>query len=112
MTDVCIWALSLSNPIWSKETGVEIVTPPALENVRLRNQSGKFTLSRTPFKTLEEYAEHVATDVALTKVILPGAEAVGALPDLDAMGINNYQLFPDVPGLAKMVTMRLSLTLL
>jgi hypothetical protein len=46
---VAIWALHLENPVWSKEMGVEIVTPPALENIRLRNQSGKFTLSRTPF---------------------------------------------------------------
>lgn len=112
LSDVSIWALSARNPIWSKETGVEIVTPPALENVRLRNQSGKFTLSRTPFTTLEEYVEHAAADVALTKAVLPGAEVVGALADLDAMGINNYHLFPDVPGLAKMVTMRLNLTFL
>jgi hypothetical protein len=108
---VAIWALHLENPVWSKEMGVEIVTPPALENIRLRNQSGKFTLSRTPFATLEEYAEKSATDLALTKVVLPAAEAFQALPDLDSMGINNYHLFPDFTGLAAMATMRLLLTL-
>jgi FRG domain len=106
---VAIWALHLDNPVWSREMGVEIVTPPALENVRLRNQSGKFTLSRTPFATLEEYAERSGTEPALTKAVLPASEAVQALPDLDSMGINNYHLFPDLTGLAAMASMRLSL---
>ena len=103
---VAIWALHLENPVWSKEMGVEIVTPPALENVRLKNQSGKFTFSRTPFATLEEYVQHSATGPALTKVVLPANEALQALPDLDSMGINSYQLFPDFTGLAGTVTMR------
>jgi hypothetical protein len=113
---VAIWALHLDNPVWSHELGVEIVTPPALENLRLHNQSGKFTLSRTPFATLEEYVEEFAADlapakVALTKVVLPAGEAVRALPDLDAMGINNYHLFPDPTGLAAMATTRVLLAL-
>ena len=91
--------------------GVEIVTAPTLENIRLRNQSGKFTLSRTPFASLEEYVEQFATDPALTKVVLPASEAVPALPDLDSMGINNYHLFPDFTGLANRATMRLLLEL-
>jgi hypothetical protein len=108
---VAIWVLHLENPVWSREMGVEIVTPPALENVRLANQSGKFTLSRTPFATLEEYVEQCATEVALTKVVLPATEAAQALPDLDSMGINSYHLFPDFTGLAGMATMRLLLEL-
>jgi FRG domain len=103
---VVVWALHLENPVWSKEMGVEIVTPPVLENIRLRNQSGKFTLSRTPFATLEEYVDKSATDPALTKVVLPAGEAEQALPDLDSMGINTYYLFPDPTGLAGMTTMR------
>jgi hypothetical protein len=123
---VAIWALHQDNPVWSKEMGVEIVTAPALENIRLRNQSGQFTLSRTPFASLEEYVEQFATDpalskaalpaseatpAALTKAVLPASEAVPALPDLDSMGINNYQLFPDFTGLAGRATMRLLLEL-
>jgi hypothetical protein len=108
---VAIWALHLENPVWSREMGVEIVTAPTLENIRLRNQSGKFTLSRTPFASLEEYVEQFATDPALTKVVLPASEAVPALPDLDSMGINNYHLFPDFMGLANRATMRLLLEL-
>ena len=71
----------------------------------------KFTLSRTPFASLEEYVEQFATDPALTKVVLPASEAVPALPDLDSMGINNYHLFPDFTGLADRATMRLLLEL-
>jgi hypothetical protein len=108
---VAIWVLHLDNPVWSKEMGVEIVTPPALENIRLRNQAGKFTLSRTPFATLEEYVEQSATYPALTKVVLPAAEAAPALPDLDSVGVNLYQLFPDFTGLAGRATMRLLLEL-
>ena len=103
---VAIWVLHLDNPVWSKEMGVEIVSAPALANIRLRNQSGKFTLSRTPFASLEEYVERCSAETALTKVVLPSAEALPALPDLDSMGINSHQLFPDLTGLAKMVTMR------
>ena len=57
---ICV--LHLDNPVWSREMGVEIVTTPALDNIRLRNQGGKFTLSRTPFATLEEYVERSAAD--------------------------------------------------
>ena len=108
---VAIWVLHLENPVWSREMGVEIVTPPTLENIRLRNQSGKFTLSRTPFVTLEEYVEQSAEGTALTKAVLPATEAVQALPDLDSMGINNYHLFPDFTGLAERATTRLVLAL-
>jgi hypothetical protein len=109
---VAIWALHVESPVWSREMGVEIVTAPALENIRLRNQSGKFTLSRTPFASLEQYVEGCGyeqgcgTDPALTKVVLPATEALPALPDLDSMGINSHYLFPDLTGLAKMATMR------
>ncbi len=106
---VAVWALHLDNPVWSRERGVEIVSAPSLDNVRLRNQGGRFTLSRAPFATLEEYVERFATDVALTKCVLPAADAEHALSDLDAMGINSYDLFPDLTGLAGRATMRASL---
>jgi hypothetical protein len=106
---VAVWALHLDNPVWSRECGVEVVSAPALDNIRLRNQGGKFTLCRAPFGTLEEYVDRFGTDVALTKCVLPAAEAEYALSDLDAMGINSYALFPDLSGLAATATMRASL---
>ena len=107
---VALWILHLDNPVWSQEQGVEIVSAPALENVRLRNQSGKFTLSHTRFASLEEYVTDTGSGVALTKVVLPAGEAVPALPDLDSMGINSYHVYPDLGGLAEMATMRLLLS--
>jgi hypothetical protein len=107
---VALWILHLDNPVWAKEQGVEIVSAPALENVRLKNQSGKFTLSHTQFASLEEYVTETGSGVALTKVVLPASEAVPALPDLDSMGINSYRVYPDLGGLAEMATMRLLLS--
>ncbi len=107
---VAIWILHLDNPVWSKDQGVEIVSAPALDNVRLKNQSGKFTLSHTQYASLEEYVTECGSGVALTKVVLPAIEAVPALPDLDSMGINAYRVYPDLDGLAEMATMRLLLS--
>jgi FRG domain len=107
---VALWVLHLDNPVWSKDQGVEIVSAPALENVRLKNQSGKFTLSHTQYASLEEYVTECGSGVALTKVVLPAIEAVPALPDLDSMGINAYRVYPDLDGLAELATMRLLLS--
>jgi hypothetical protein len=106
---VAVWALHATDPVWRRTHGVEIVTAPALENLRLRNQGGKFTLSRAPFDTLEEYVERFATGTALTKCVLPAIEAEQALSDLDAMGINSFDLFPDLSGLAARTAMRAAL---
>ena len=78
----------------------------------MRNQSGRFTLSRTPFRSLEEYTSQFRSDAsALSQCILPACEAGAALADLDAMGINSHHLFPDLGGLAGLVAMRVSLQL-
>ena len=90
--------------------GVELVAPLASGNFRLRNQSGRFTYARTPHLTLEEYVSYVPTDESpLTQVTLPSAEAIRAMPDLDAMGAHAMNLFPDWEGLAEGVAIRLQL---
>ena len=104
---VSIWVLHTGSSVWSPDTGVEIVSAPSVENMRLRNQSGKFTLAKTPFANLERYVENCEGDeVALTRMILPASEAGHAVPDLDAMGINSAHVFPDMAGLTEGVTMR------
>jgi hypothetical protein len=103
---VAVWALHLDNPVWRRDGGVEVVSVPALENVRLRNQGGRFTLCRASIATLEEYAERFGTGTALTRCVLPAAAAARALPDLDAMGITSAQMFPDLGGVARLATMR------
>lgn len=104
---VAIWALDSRSKVWNEERGVEIVDVPPFSNLRLRNQSGKFTLSRTPFSCLEEYVDHVAPkEKTLTKIMLPATETRIALAELDAMGINHSQVYPEIGGAALAAKMR------
>jgi hypothetical protein len=105
---VAIWVLHLDNPVWSGN-GVDIVSATGLANNRLRNQGGRFTLCRAAVASLEEYVDRLATEIALTRCIIPAAEATEALGDLDAMGITDHELFPDLTGLADLATMRAAL---
>jgi len=104
---VAVWVLDTTSQAWSAEMGVEVVAPPTLDNLRLRNQSGRFTLSKTPHYSLEEHVRHC--DVSgrpLIKVLLPATEAAYALPDLEAMGVSAAHLFPDFTGLTETVLLR------
>ena len=47
---VAVWVLHLDHPAWTKHLGVEVVATPSIGNVRMRNQSGRFTLSRHPVR--------------------------------------------------------------
>jgi hypothetical protein len=106
---VAVWVLHLGDPLWSAG-GVEVVAAPSINNNRLRNQSGRFTLCRAAVASLEEYVEKVSgAGVALTRCLIPAAEAAVALGDLDAMGITDRELFPDLTGLADLATMRTAL---
>jgi len=103
-----VWVLHLDNPVWAGP-GVEIVAAPTLANNRLRNQVGRFTLCRAAVASLEDYVERMTDDIALTRCLIPTDEAMGALGDLDAMGITDHELFPDLTGLADLATMRAAL---
>jgi len=104
---IAIWCLDVTNPIWSAQYGVEIVDVPSFGNQRIRNQAGKFTLARTPFASLEEYAEaHADAGTALVRFFLPGADATRALADLDAMGIHHAIVYPEIEGSAQMALFR------
>jgi hypothetical protein len=105
---VAVWVLHLEDPVWSGN-GVEIVAAPAVANNRLRNQGGRFTLCRAAVTCLEEYVERLGHAVALTRCLIPAQAASVALGDLDAMGITDHELFPDLTGLADLATMRAAL---
>jgi FRG domain len=105
---VAVWVLHRDEPVWSGN-GVEIVAAPTLANNRLRNQVGRFTLCRAAVGCLEEHVQKLSTTVALTRCLIPATEAAGALGDLDAMGITDHELFPDLTGLADLATMRAAL---
>ena len=90
--------------------GVEIVRVPHIENLRVRNQAWRFTLSRTPFRSLEEYVATCDHDrPVLTQMAFPAADAEQALADLAMMGWTPSRLFPDVGGAAEAAKLRVLL---
>lgn len=99
---VVLWVLHRQCPVWSGEHDVEIVAAPSFENARARNQAGHFTLSRSPYHSLEEVVTQCTdvTGVALTRILLPLSDVRTVLADLDLMGISAGQLFPDLTGVA------------
>jgi hypothetical protein len=103
-----VWVLHLEEPVWTGN-GVEIVAAPVEANNRLRNQGGRFTLCRAAVGCLEDYVERLSDQTALTRCLIPTSEAEVALGDLDAMGITDHELFPDLTGLADLATMRAAL---
>ena len=103
-----VWVLHLDDPVWAGG-GVEIVATAMADNNRLKNQGGRFTLCRAAVTCLEEYVERLAGGTALTRCLIPTGEAAVALADLDAMGITDHELFPDLTGLADLATMRAAL---
>ncbi len=108
--EIAVWALNTANPIWKREMGVELVRAHSLENDRLRNQEGVFTVNRTPSPTLEAYVRSARpSGVALRKFILPASEGPVALSDLAAMGIVAGRLFPGITGAAEEAMHRLML---
>jgi hypothetical protein len=106
---VAVWVLDSESPIWAEESGVAILTVRGGKNLRLRNQYGRFTLSKTPFRTLEEYVTACDGGTALRQIVLPAEEAPKALSDLDVMGINSSRLFPDVSGCARNARMKVAM---
>jgi hypothetical protein len=98
--------------MWSADYGVQILRAPRLSNVRLRNQAGLFTLSKTPFESLEEYAQHSALPgPALFRMLLPADGAFEALSELTAMGITPSRLFPELEGAAARARQEVLLTI-
>ena len=80
---------------------------PSFGNSRIRNQSGKFTLSRTPFPDLESYVlANGEEGKPLRKFLLPASEYAHALADLDAMGIHHGTVYPEIEGAAQMAMSR------
>jgi len=105
---IAIWVLDTTHPIWSSHYGVEIIDVPSFGNNRIRNQAGKFTLSKTPFPDLESYVNaHGDEGKPLRKFLLPASEYSKALADLDAMGIHHGTVYPEIEGAAQMALYRI-----
>lgn len=108
---VAVWALKVDSEVWTPEQGVEIVDVPSIGNVRLRNQAGKFTLSKTSFACLEDYVNQMGDgSTALWKFSIPAEEARRAMADLDAMGISHARMYPELVGYALAAKIRVILS--
>jgi hypothetical protein len=105
--NVAVWCLDTRSPIWSRESGAELLDVPSYGNERLRSQLGRFTLLRAPFDTLEEYV-HAFPDEenALRQFRIPSRDVRVALADLDVMGINYSRIFPGLDGSARAARLR------
>jgi hypothetical protein len=104
---VAIWALDSQSPIWDDEYGVRVVEVSGAGNIRIRNQEGKFTLSRTRHLCLEDYVvSNKGKGYPLWKFSLPASEATTALADLDATGIHPARIFPEIEGSAQLAFFR------
>lgn len=100
--EVAIWMLDRRHHVWSADIGVEVFTRPSWDNLRMRQQLGWFTLSKTPFRDLEEFAEKTdKTGNALAKITISSRAAKTAIEELEMMNINYDSLFGDAPARAK-----------
>jgi FRG domain len=98
---VAVWCLNRDREdVWSESTGVRVIANVDKGSARERNQLGAFTISKTPFASLEEYVSHFDElgEAALIQYVLPAGEARVALAELASMGIRSVTLFPDLEG--------------
>ena len=98
---LAVYALDSRSYVWQSR-GVSLIRVPPKQNVRLRNQDGRFTLLESPCNSLEEHLALLSEDGPwpLYQFVLPVQEARHALSDLDLMGITAARLYPDLQGCA------------
>jgi len=100
---VAIWCLDSTNEIFNQELGLEIVTIKQVGNQRLRNQDGVFTYLKSTDRDLEQFIRKIDIkneSPILRKILIHKSELEVAINDLDAMGINNLKIYPDLMGIA------------
>lgn len=98
--NVAIWVLNTKSYIWTEQNGVRLLSPEDLIDKRFVGQQGWFTLSKTPFQSLEDYVRAFSdADDALIKIVLPSGVANEAMKDLYVMGITAISLYPDLQGM-------------
>jgi len=100
---VAIWCLDIQDNIFNQELGLEIVNIKQVGNHRLRNQDGLFTYLKSADKELEQFIKKlsiVREKPILRKILIHKSEMKTAINDLDAMGISNLRIYPDLGGVA------------
>jgi hypothetical protein len=100
---VAIWCLNSWDAMFKQELGLEIINIKQVGNQRLRNQDGLFTYLKSADKDLEKFINKLdikREEPVLRKILIHKSELEIAINDLDAMGINNLRIYPDLTGAA------------
>lgn len=106
---VAIWCLHLNDIVLHQDIGVQIVIVKQIENLRLRNQDGLFTLLKSPDNSLDQFVNRLGSKFQqpiLRKILVPTCDIKLALADLDSMGINFSTIYPDINGVAMYAKMK------
>ena len=88
---------------------VRFLTPLQVDNARLINQRGLFTISPSEH-CLEEWVRTYfqdSSDVPLLKIMIPRREKDTALRQMNQMNINHLTLFPELGGASSYCNMQL-----
>jgi FRG domain len=76
-----------------------MLEPPSLD-ARIVAQSAAFTLCSDKRRSFDRFLEEQGLGDALTKIVIPGAEASRIRDQLDLVSVDERRLFPDLDGVA------------
>jgi hypothetical protein len=76
-----------------------MLEPPSLD-ARIVAQSAAFTLCSDKRRSFDRFLEDQGLGDALTKIVIPGAEASRIRDQLDLVSVDERRLFPDLDGVA------------
>ncbi len=109
--DVAIYAIHVASFREIARDRFEIIDTRGRDNIRIRNQLGKFIINRTESRSLDHFIEHECPELAnaIVKFTIPAPERVAALNDLLLMGISPVDIYPDNEGIAMYVRLRQAL---
>lgn len=109
--DVAICAIHLAGFRKAAAGQFEVIETRGQDNVRARNQLGRFIVNRSKYRSLDQYISEASPETAetLVKFTVPGSERIKALNDLLLMGISPVEIYPDHEGIAMYVRLRQAL---
>jgi len=110
-SDVAICAIHVASFKKAAASDFQVIETRGRENIRVRNQLGKFIINKSDFRSLDEYVEKSCAEAgeSMVKFTIPCAERVTALNDLLLMGISPVDIYPDNEGIAMYVRLRQAL---
>jgi hypothetical protein len=111
ISDVAVCAIHVASFKKATEGQFQVIETRGRENIRVRNQLGKFIVNKSNFRSLDQYVEKSSPEAgkSMVKFTIPSSERVAALNDLLLMGISPVDIYPDNEGIAMYVRLRQAL---